>query len=112
MKKCLYAMDLETVKEVLESHRKTESPSNIQKLKSDKNLVNGIIKNLPEHCADQLSNPVYSSLFDLFHHGGKSGQLFVLQFVPVLIWTYLSASTRKDQQCSRHVLQTQCSQGI
>lgn len=91
-------MDLETVKEVLESHRKTESPSNIQKLKSDKNLVNGIIKNLPEHCADQLSNPVYNSLFDLFRHGGKSGQLFVLQFVPVLIWTYLSASTRKDQQ--------------
>ncbi|XP_015774449.1 PREDICTED: uncharacterized protein LOC107352649 isoform X1 [Acropora digitifera] len=46
-------MDLETVKEVLESHRKTESPSNIQKLKSDKNLVNGIIKNLPENSADQ-----------------------------------------------------------
>lgn len=91
-------MDLETVKEVLESYRKSELPSNIQKLKNDKNLVNGIIKNLPEHYADQLSNPVYSKLFDLFCHGGKAGQLFVLQFVPVLIWTYLSATTRKDEQ--------------
>ena len=49
----------------------------------------------------QLSNPVYSKLFDLFCHGGKAGQLFVLQFVPVLIWTYLSATTRKDEQVLR-----------
>ena len=41
---------------------------------------------------------MYNNLFELFHHGGKGGQLFVLQFVPVLIWTYLSATTRRDEQ--------------
>jgi len=91
-------MDLVAVKEVLESFCKSESPSNIQKLKNDKGLVNGIIQNLPEHYADQLSHPVFNSLFELFRQSGKGGQLFVLQFVPVLMWTYLSATTRRDQQ--------------
>ena len=40
---------------IFQSYRKSESLSNIQKLKNDKNLVNGIIKNLPEHYADQVS---------------------------------------------------------
>ena len=48
----------------------------------------------------QLSDPVYSSLFELYRQRGKAGQLFVLQFVPVLIWTYLSAITRRDEQVS------------
>jgi len=91
-------MDLVAVKEVLESFCKSESPSNIQKLKNDKSLVNGIIQNLPEYYADQLSHPVFNSLFELFRQSGKGGQLFVLQFVPVLMWTYLSATTRRDQQ--------------
>lgn len=55
-----------------------------------------IFKNVSLHL--QLSNPVYNSLFELFRHGGKGGQLFVLQFVPVLIWTFLSATTRTDEQ--------------
>lgn len=91
-------MDLKAVKEVLESFCKSESPSSIQKLKNDKNLVNGIIQNLPEHHTHQLSDPVFKSLFELFHQSGKVGQLFVLQFVPVLIWTYLSATTRRDEK--------------
>ncbi|CAH3190050.1 unnamed protein product [Porites evermanni] len=91
-------MDLKTVKEVLESCCKSESPTNIQKLKNDKNLINGIIQNLPEHYAHQLSDPVFKSLFELFRQSGKGEQLFVLQFVPVLIWTYLSASTRRDEK--------------
>ncbi|KAL9958856.1 hypothetical protein ACROYT_G035926 [Oculina patagonica] len=91
-------MDLESVKEVLESFSKSESASNIQHLKSDKNLVNGIIQNLPNLYAQQLSDPVYNSLFELYRQSGKGGQLFVLQFVPVLTWTYLSATTRRDEQ--------------
>ena len=45
----------------------------------------------------QLSDPVYNSLFELYCQSGRGGQLFVLQFVPVLIWTYLSATTRRDE---------------
>ena len=45
----------------------------------------------------QLSDPVYNSLFELYRQSGSGGQLFVLQFVPVLIWTYLSATTRRDE---------------
>lgn len=86
------------MKEVLESCCKSESSTNIQKLKNDKNLINGIIQNLPEHYAHQLSDPVFKSLFELFRQSGKGEQLFVLQFVPVLIWTYLSASTRRDDK--------------
>ena len=48
---------------LFQSHRKTESPSNIQKLKSDKNLVNGIIKNLPEHCADQVTEAINNKIY-------------------------------------------------
>ena len=46
------------VRILFQSYRKAESPSSVQKLKSDKNLVNGIIKNLPEHCADQVTEAV------------------------------------------------------
>ncbi|XP_020610952.1 hyccin-like isoform X2 [Orbicella faveolata] len=90
-------MDLESVKKVLESFCKSESASNIQHLKNDKNLVNGIIQNLPSLYAHELSNPVYNSLFELYRQSGSGGHPFVLQFVPVLIWTYLSATTRRDE---------------
>lgn len=90
-------MDLESVKKVLESFCKSESASNVQHLKNDKSLVNGIIQNLPSLYAHELSDPVYNSLFELYRQSGSSGQLFVLQFVPVLIWTYLSATTRRDE---------------
>lgn len=59
--------------------------------------MNGIIQNLPSLYAHELSNPVYNSLFELYRQSGSGGQLFVLQFVPVLIWTYLSATTRRDE---------------
>ena len=49
---------------LFQSHRKTESPSNIQKLKSDKNLVNGIIKNLPENSADQVTEAILKIQFN------------------------------------------------
>ena len=40
---------------------------------------------------------VQYSLFDLFRHGGKSGHLFVLEFVPVLIWTLVISLQLKGQ---------------
>ena len=49
----------------------------------------------------QLTDPVYKSLFELYHQRGKAGQLFVLQFIPVLIWNYFSATTRRDDQVAR-----------
>ena len=55
----------------------------------------GLIETQYSHL--QLSDPVYNSLFELYRQSGRSGQLFVLQFVPVLVWTYLSATTRRDE---------------
>lgn len=46
----------------------------------------------------QLTDSVYKGLFELYNQRGKAGKLFVLQFVPVLIWNYLSATTRRDHQ--------------
>ena len=48
---------------ILQSFCKSESPSNIQKLKNDKGLVNGIIQNLPEHYADQVRKRLLSTAF-------------------------------------------------
>ena len=46
-----------------QSYCKSESPSNMQKLKNDKNLVNGIIQNLPDHYADQVRKGFLSTAF-------------------------------------------------
>lgn len=91
-------MDLESIKEVLDSFSKSESPKRFQQLKSNKDFVNGIFQSLPNQYAHELTDSVYKGLFELYNQRGKAGKLFVLQFVPVLIWNYLSATTRRDHQ--------------
>lgn len=91
-------MDLESIKEVLGSFSKSESPKRFQQLKSNKDFVNGIFQSLPNQYTHEPIDSVYKGLFELYHEMGKAGKLFVLQFVPVLIWNYLSATTRRDNQ--------------
>ena len=40
---------------------------------------------------------MYNNLFELFRDGGKSGHLFVLQFVPVLIFTLVFPSAKRPR---------------
>ena len=48
----------------------------------------------------QVSHPIYSTLFELYRSNDNEARCFVLQFVPVLIWIYLSAMSRRDKQVS------------
>ncbi|EDO42200.1 predicted protein [Nematostella vectensis] len=83
----------------VEFKKYSEEPLKIvEKLKANREVIKGIIENLPKNYANQVSHPICSSFFELYRTGNRDAMNFVLQFVPVLIWTYLAATCRRDKQ--------------
>ncbi|KAK3749846.1 hypothetical protein QZH41_015506, partial [Actinostola sp. cb2023] len=45
-----------------------------------------------------VSHPIYSTLFELYRSNSTEARCFVLQFLPVILWIFLSAKSRRDKQ--------------
>uniref|UniRef100_A0A8C1XVW5 Uncharacterized protein n=1 Tax=Cyprinus carpio TaxID=7962 RepID=A0A8C1XVW5_CYPCA len=51
-------------------------------------------------CVSQLLEPVCHQLFEFYRSGEPRLQRFTLQFLPELVWSYLSVTAARDPHCS------------
>ncbi|KAL4629744.1 hyccin isoform X1 [Arapaima gigas] len=98
----MLAMDQGVVEEWL-SEFKTLSESAVSSyaasLKEKVSLVPAIYKVIRENYSDLLE-PVCHQLFEFYRSGEPRLQRFTLQFLPELVWSYLSVSAGRDPHCS------------
>ncbi|XP_029104269.1 hyccin isoform X3 [Scleropages formosus] len=98
----MLAMDQGVVEEWL-SEFKTLPESAISSyaasLKEKASLVPAIYKVIRENYSDLLE-PVCHQLFEFYRSGDPRLQRFTLQFLPELVWSYLSVTAGRDPHCS------------
>uniref|UniRef100_A0AAY4D9V8 Hyccin n=1 Tax=Denticeps clupeoides TaxID=299321 RepID=A0AAY4D9V8_9TELE len=68
-------------------------------LKEKTSLVPALYKVIRENYSDLLE-PVCNQLFEFYRSGELRLQRFTLQFLPELVWTYLSVTAGRDPHCS------------
>ncbi|KAK1784763.1 hypothetical protein P4O66_003435 [Electrophorus voltai] len=68
-------------------------------LKVKASLVPAIYRVIRENYSDLLE-PVCHQLFEFYRSGESCLQWFTLQFLPELVWSYLSVSAGRDPHCS------------
>ncbi|KAJ8273929.1 hypothetical protein GJAV_G00107040 [Gymnothorax javanicus] len=68
-------------------------------LKEKKSLVPALYKVIRENYSDLLE-PVCHQLFEFYRSGEPLLQHFTLQFLPELLWSYLSVTAGRDPHCS------------
>ncbi|XP_031560990.1 protein FAM126B-like [Actinia tenebrosa] len=91
-------MEQEKIYGILQDCNNQNPQDIVKKMKNEEGLIKSIIENLSCHYKKQVSHPLYSTLFQLYRSNEREARCFVLQFVPPLIWIYLSAMTRRDKQ--------------
>ncbi|XP_065140726.1 hyccin [Paramisgurnus dabryanus] len=98
----MLAMDQGVVEEWL-SEFKTLPESSISNyattLKDKASLVPALYKVIRENYSDLLE-PVCHQLFEFYRSGEPRLQRFTLQFLPELVWSYLSVTAARDPHCS------------
>ncbi|XP_064205109.1 hyccin isoform X2 [Anguilla rostrata] len=68
-------------------------------LKEKTSLVPALYKVIRENYSDLLE-PVCHQLFEFYRSGEPQLQHFTLQFLPELLWSYLSVTSSRDPHCS------------
>ncbi|XP_036423437.1 hyccin [Colossoma macropomum] len=98
----MLAMDQGVVEEWLSEFKtlpETAISSYASSLKEKGSLVPALYKVIRENYSDLLE-PVCHQLFEFYRSGEPRLQRFTLQFLPELVWSYLSVSAGRDPHCS------------
>ncbi|XP_066530597.1 hyccin isoform X1 [Hoplias malabaricus] len=98
----MLAMDQGVVEEWLSEFKtlpETAISSYASSLKEKASLVPALYKVIRENYSDLLE-PVCHQLFEFYRSGEPGLQRFTLQFLPELVWNYLSVSSVRDPHCS------------
>lgn len=98
----MLAMDQGVVEEWLSEFKtlpETAISSYASSLKEKASLVPALYKVIRENYSDLLE-PVCHQLFEFYRSGEPRLQRFTLQFLPELVWSYLSVSAGRDPHCS------------
>uniref|UniRef100_A0A3B1IH52 Hyccin PI4KA lipid kinase complex subunit 1 n=1 Tax=Astyanax mexicanus TaxID=7994 RepID=A0A3B1IH52_ASTMX len=98
----MLAMDQGVVEEWLSEFKtlpETAISSYASSLKEKASLVPAVYKVIRENYSDLLE-PVCHQLFEFYRSGEPRLQRFTLQFLPELVWSYLSVSAGRDPHCS------------
>uniref|UniRef100_A0A671Q1I4 Hyccin n=1 Tax=Sinocyclocheilus anshuiensis TaxID=1608454 RepID=A0A671Q1I4_9TELE len=98
----MLAMDEGVVEEWLSKFKtlpETAVSSYAASLKDKGSLVPALYKVIRENYSDLLE-PVCHQLFEFYRSGEPRLQRFTLQFLPELVWSYLSVTAARDPHCS------------
>ncbi|XP_016375577.1 hyccin-like [Sinocyclocheilus rhinocerous] len=98
----MLAMDEGVVEEWLSEFKTlpdTAVSSYAASLKDKGSLVPALYKVIRENYSDLLE-PVCHQLFEFYRSGEPCLQRFTLQFLPELVWSYLSVTAARDPHCS------------
>ncbi|XP_036371467.1 hyccin isoform X2 [Megalops cyprinoides] len=98
----MLAMDQGVVEEWLSEFKtlpETATSSYAASLKEKASLVPALYKVIRENFSDLLE-PVCHQLFEFYRSGEPRLQHFTLQFLPELVWSYLSVTSGRDPRCS------------
>uniref|UniRef100_A0A672MBU4 Hyccin n=1 Tax=Sinocyclocheilus grahami TaxID=75366 RepID=A0A672MBU4_SINGR len=98
----MLAMDDGVVEEWLSEFKtlpETAVSSYAASLKDKGSLVPALYKVMRENYSDLLE-PVCHQLFEFYRSGEPRLQRFTLQFLPELVWSYLSVTAARDPHCS------------
>ncbi|KAK2887733.1 hypothetical protein Q8A67_015961 [Cirrhinus molitorella] len=98
----MLAMDQGVVEEWLSEFKtlpETAVSSYAASLKEKGSLVPALYKVIRENYSDLLE-PVCHQLFEFYRSGEPRLQRFTLQFLPELVWSYLSVTAGRDPHCS------------
>ncbi|KAL6460474.1 hypothetical protein MHYP_G00304400 [Metynnis hypsauchen] len=98
----MLAMDQGVVEEWLSEFKtlpETAISSYASSLREKGSLVPALYKVIRENYSDLLE-PVCHQLFEFYRSGEPRLQRFTLQFLPELVWSYLSVSAGRDPHCS------------
>ncbi|KAK7124261.1 hypothetical protein R3I94_018582 [Phoxinus phoxinus] len=98
----MLAMDQGVVEEWLSEYKtlpETAVSSYAASLKDKGSLVPALYKVIRENYSDLLE-PVCHQLFEFYRSGEPRLQRFTLQFLPELVWSYLSVTACRDPHCS------------
>uniref|UniRef100_A0A8C1CVC1 Hyccin PI4KA lipid kinase complex subunit 1 n=1 Tax=Cyprinus carpio carpio TaxID=630221 RepID=A0A8C1CVC1_CYPCA len=98
----MLAMDHGVVEEWLSEFKtlpETAVSSYAASLKDKGSLVPALYKVIRENYSDLLE-PVCHQLFEFYRSGEPRLQRFTLQFLPELVWSYLSVTAARDPHCS------------
>lgn len=98
----MLAMDQGVVEEWLSEFKtlpETAVSSYAASLKDKGFLVPALYKVIRENYSDLLE-PVCHQLFEFYRSGEPRLQRFTLQFLPELVWSYLSVTAGRDPHCS------------
>ncbi|XP_042632129.1 hyccin [Cyprinus carpio] len=98
----MLAMDHGVVEEWLSEFKtlpETAVSSYASSLKDKGSLVPALYKVIRENYSDLLE-PVCHQLFEFYRSGEPRLQRFTLQFLPELVWSYLSVTAARDPHCS------------
>ncbi|XP_072531415.1 hyccin [Salminus brasiliensis] len=98
----MLAMDQGVVEEWLSEFKtlpETAISSYASSLKEKASLVPALYKVIRENYSDLLE-PVCHQLFEFYRSGEPRLQRFTLQFLPELVWSYLSVGAGRDPHCS------------
>uniref|UniRef100_A0A8C1RUF8 Family with sequence similarity 126 member A n=1 Tax=Cyprinus carpio TaxID=7962 RepID=A0A8C1RUF8_CYPCA len=98
----MLAMDQGVVEEWLSEFKtlpETAVSSYAASLKDKGSLVPALYKVIRENYSDLLE-PVCHQLFEFYRSGEPRLQRFTLQFLPELVWSYLSVTAARDPHCS------------
>ncbi|XP_076157280.1 hyccin [Alosa pseudoharengus] len=98
----MLAMDQGVVEEWLSEYKtlpETAISSYAASLKEKGSLVPALYKVIRENYSDCLE-PVCHQLFEFYRSGEPRLQRFTLQFLPELLWSYLSVTAGRDPHCS------------
>ncbi|NP_991193.1 hyccin isoform X1 [Danio rerio] len=98
----MLAMDQGVVEEWLSEFKTLEETAVYNyavSLKEKGSLVPALYKVIRENYSDLLE-PVCHQLFEFYRSGEPRLQRFTLQFLPELVWSYLSVTAARDPHCS------------
>ncbi|XP_041931623.1 hyccin isoform X3 [Alosa sapidissima] len=98
----MLAMDQGVVEEWLSEYKslpESAVSSYAASLKEKGSLVPALYKVIRENYSDCLE-PVCHQLFEFYRSGEPRLQRFTLQFLPELLWSYLSVTAGRDPHCS------------
>lgn len=98
----MLAMDHSVVEDWLSEFKtlpETAVSSYAASLKDKGSLVPALYKVIRENYSDLLE-PVCHQLFEFYRSGEPRLQRFTLQFLPELVWSYLSVTAARDPHCS------------
>ncbi|XP_059411595.1 hyccin-like isoform X1 [Carassius carassius] len=98
----MLAMDHSVVEDWLSEFKtlpETAVSSYAASLKDKGSLVHALYKVIRENYSDLLE-PVCHQLFEFYRSGEPRLQRFTLQFLPELVWSYLSVTAARDPHCS------------